>query len=192
MLRAARCPFRLCRCAMALKKRPAAAGNHATAGGESAGSERGADANEARPRGSDEGEAGDSSRAPLSKRPTTALAAARENKAWRPKSQHCMSPDKKCWSCVAGGFAAHSSVGRDDTCNCCRACCTDRSCAACHTFNDDLEAFWCSKCESRVALWCAACDGSKLADGLCRHCSESSRHKHMLEVPADCRRGASV
>ena len=70
---------------MALKKRPAAAGNHATAGGESAGSERGADANEAPPRGSDEGEAGDSSRAPLSKRPRTALAAAQEKRFGAPR-----------------------------------------------------------------------------------------------------------
>ena len=174
---------------MASKKRPAAAGNHVTATGESAGSERGADADEAPPRGSDEGEARDRSSATLSKRPRTALAAAQENKVWRPKSQHRMAPNQKCWSCVAGGFAAHSSVGRDDTCNCCRACCTDRSCAVCHTFNDDLHAPWCSKCESRVALWCATCDGSKLADGLCRHCSETCQHKRMLELPAELQTG---
>ena len=138
-----------------------------------------------RSHGSGEGEAGDSSRATLSKRPRTALAAVQANKVWRPKSQHCMALDQKCWSCVAGGFAAYSSVGRGDTCNCCRACCTDRSCTVCHTFNDDLQTPWCSKCENRIALWCAACNGSKLGDGLCRHCSETSTHKRMLEVPAE-------
>ena len=40
---------------MASKKRPAAAGNHVIALGESEGSERGGEASEAPPRGSDEG-----------------------------------------------------------------------------------------------------------------------------------------
>ena len=157
--------------------------NDATAVGERAGSERGANADEAPLRGSDGEQAKDTSSVSMSERPTTALAALQAQKVWRPKSQHCMAPDKKCWSCVAGGFAAYSSAGRDDTCNCCRACCTDRSCTVCHTFNDDLQTPWCSKCENRIALWCAACNGSKLGDGLCRHCSETSTHKRMLEVP---------
>ena len=91
---------------MASKKRPAAAGNHVIALGESEGSERGGKAYEAPPRGSDEGVAGDMSRDLLSKRFRTAPAAAQDNKVWRPKSQHCMAPNKVLelrgwWVCSA-------------------------------------------------------------------------------------------
>ena len=68
--------------------------NDATAVGESAGSERGANADEAPLRGSDGDQAKDTSSASVSERPTTALAALQAQKVWRPKSQHCMAPDK--------------------------------------------------------------------------------------------------
>ena len=84
--------------------------------------------------------------------------------------------DRRCWSCVAGGFGNWSSVAQTNTNlsqpGCCLSCSSSRTCA-CGAFNDDREAAWCKACHQYLAKWCQKCNSTAdLQSGLYVRCSQ--------------------
>ena len=81
-----------------------------------------------------------------------------------------------CWSCKAGGLGSSCMKARRDGRNCCKGCFKFRRCSKCAEFNEALDANWCVKCETRIAMWCRACNDKELLQRrICQTCLETER-----------------
>ena len=100
----------------------------------------------------------------------------------RPASSHA-SPaaigkkpamQRKCWSCVVGGFGKWSSAAQSnlDQRGCCGRCASHLACS-CGDFNADRSADWCKACHQYLAKWCQKCNSTAdLQSGLYVRCSQ--------------------
>ena len=98
----------------------------------------------------------------------------------RPASSHA-SPaaigkkpamQRKCWSCVGGGFGKWSSAAQSnlDQQGGCGSCASHRTCS-CGAFNEDRSANWCKACQQHLAKWCTKCNPTeKLEMQICSRC----------------------
>ena len=100
----------------------------------------------------------------------------------RPASSHTLraailkkpAMERKCWSCMAGGFGKWSSAAQSnlDQRGCCGSCASNRTCM-CGAFNEDRSAIWCTGCHQHLAKWCWKCEmPGDLDSQLCGQCRD--------------------
>ena len=100
----------------------------------------------------------------------------------RPASSHTLraailkrpAMERKCWSCIAGGFLKWSSAAQSnlDQRGCCGSCASNRTCM-CGAFNEDRSAIWCTGCHQHLAKWCRKCETpGDLDSQLCGRCRD--------------------